>query len=60
MKSKEKIQEEIDRLRDLYNTQKKSFDLSDFDGDIDGMIAELEEMRQTITLIGALEWVLRD
>jgi len=60
MKSEEKIKEEIDRLRNLYNTQKKSFDLSDFDGDIDGMIAELEEMRQTSTLIGALEWVLRD
>jgi len=60
MKSKEKIQEEIDRLMNLHNTQKKSFDLSDFDGDIDGMIVELEEMRQTSILIGALEWVLRE
>jgi len=60
MKSKEKIQEEIDRLRNLYNAQEKSYKISDQVGDVDEMISELDEMRQTSTLIGALEWVLRE
>jgi len=60
MKIKETIQKEINRLTDLYNAQKKSFDISYGAGDIDAMISDLEEMRQTYTLIVAFEWVLKE
>jgi len=60
MKSEETIKKEIDRLRHLYYTQEKSYETNCEDREIDDMIAELEEMRQTLTIIHSLEWVLID